>query len=143
MAPIIERHTVNEQSHLQLAQNFLAKLGGGASPAEMAALCVDDLDWNIPGDSSAQPWIGARRGSAALADFVRDAAGAITREGLDIHDILASSTRAVIVGHLQSRINATGKLIDSPFAIVMTFAGDKIASFLLLEDSFAVAAASR
>jgi uncharacterized protein len=130
-------------AHLQLAQNFLATLGSGAGPEAMAALCVPDLDWNIPGDASAQPWIGARRGSDALANFVRDTATAITREGLDIHDILASDARAIIIGHLQSRVNATGKLIDTPFAIAMIFEGDKIASFLLFEDSYAVSAASR
>ncbi|MFL6710330.1 MAG: nuclear transport factor 2 family protein [Massilia sp.] len=130
-------------TNLRLAQNFLAKLGGGASPEDMAALCVSDLDWNIPGDASAQPWIGARRGSAALADFVRDSGTAISREGLEIHDILSNDHRAIILGHLQSRVNATGKLIDTPFNIVMRFAGEKIASFLLFEDSFAVSVASR
>jgi ketosteroid isomerase-like protein len=63
--------------------------------------------------------------------------------GFDIKDVLASDDRAIILGHVQSRIKATGKLIDSEFAIVLTFAGAKIASFLLLEDSFAVSLAAR
>ncbi|WP_426197251.1 nuclear transport factor 2 family protein [Massilia sp. DWR3-1-1] len=130
-------------THLLLAQQFLAQLGGGASAEAMAALCVPDLDWNIPGDAAAQPWIGARRGSAALASFVRDTGAAISREGLEIKDILANDARAIILGHLQSRVNATGKLIDTPFAIAMTFDADKIASFLLFEDSYAVSIASR
>jgi len=129
-------------SNMQLAQNFLEKMGAKASPEEMAALCVPDLQWTVPGDTSALPWIGEKRGNQAMADFWRDEIKLLTREGLDVKDILASDQRAVIFGHLQSRVNATGKLIDSPFAIVMTFAGDKLASFLLLEDSFAVAAAS-
>ena len=41
-----------------------------------------------------------------------------------------------------TRVNATGKQIDSHFAIVLTFAGDKVASLLMLEDSFAVSAAA-
>lgn len=57
-------------------------------------------------------------------------------------DIASSSQRAVILGRLQSRVYATGKLIDSAFAIILTFAGDKVASFLMLEDRFAVSAAS-
>jgi hypothetical protein len=44
---------------------------------------------------------------------------------------------------LQTWINATGKLIDSAFAIVLTFSDAKIASFLMLEDSFAVSMAAR
>jgi ketosteroid isomerase-like protein len=129
-------------SPLQLAQQFLAHMGANASPADMAALCVPDLDWHIPGDTSALPWIGKKRGSQALADFIRDGATLITRDGLAINDILANEQRAVILGHLQSRVNATGKAIDSQFAIVLTFAGDKVASLLMLEDSFAVSAAS-
>jgi hypothetical protein len=61
----------------------------------------------------------------------------------DIKEVLASDDRAVILGHVQSRINTTGKLIDSAFAIVLTFADAKIARFLLLEDSFAVSMAAR
>jgi ketosteroid isomerase-like protein len=133
---------MNAQSNLQLAQQFLEKLGANASPEEMAALCLPDLAWHIPGDTSAQPWIGAKRGHQALTDFLRDTALRLTREAFDVEDVLSSDRRAVIVGHLQSRVNATGKRIDSHFAIVLTFSGDKIASLLVLEDSFAVSAAS-
>ncbi len=134
---------MNAQSHLQLAQKFLEKMGANASPEEMAALCVPDLQWNIPGDESAQPWIGQKRGNLAMADFVRDAARLITREGLEISDMLGSDRHAVILGHLKSRVNATGKLIDSDFAMVLTFAGDKVASFQMLENSFVVSIASQ
>lgn len=133
---------MDAQTPLQLAQQFLAKMGAGAGPEEMAALCVPDLAWHIPGDASALPWIGAKRGNHALADFVRDGAALLTRDGLAIQDILANDQRAVILGHLQSRVNATGKPIDSQFAIVLTFAGDKVASLLMLEDSFAVSVAA-
>lgn len=133
---------MNSQHNLQLAQQFLAKLGANAGPDEMAALCTPDLAWNVPGDPGALPWIGKQRGAQALADFITHAQTLLTREKLDIQDILASDARAVIIGQLASRVNATGKLIESDFAIVMTFAGEKLASFLLLEDSFAVSRAS-
>lgn len=129
-------------SPLQLAQQFLAKMGANASPEEMAALCMPDLAWHIPGDAGALPWIGTKRGNQAVADFIRDGAALMTRDGLEIRDILANDQRAVILGHLQSRVNATGKQIDSEFAIVLTFAGDKVASLLMLEDSFAVSVAA-
>jgi ketosteroid isomerase-like protein len=134
--------TMTTPSPLQLAQQFLAKMGANASPEEMAALCVPDLAWNIPGDTGALPWIGAKSGNQAVADFVRDSAALMTRDGLEIRDILANDQRAVILGHLQSRVNATGKQIDSEFAMVLTFADDKVASLLMLEDSFAVSVAA-
>jgi len=129
-------------SPLLLAQQFLGKMGSNASPQDMAALCVPDLAWNIPGDHTALPWIGKKRGSEALADFIRDGAALITRDGLAVTDILEGGDKAVVLGHFQSRVNATGKCIDSHFALVLTFAGDKVASLLMLEDSFAVSVAS-
>ncbi|MFM0042964.1 nuclear transport factor 2 family protein [Paraburkholderia sediminicola] len=134
---------MNSPENLRLAQQFLEKMGAGASAEEMASLCTPDLDWNIPGDSGVLPWVGHKTGREAISDFVRDTQTMVERVSLDIKDVLASDDRAVILGHLQTRINATGKLIDSAFAIVLTFSDTKIASFLMLEDSFAVSMAAR
>ena len=134
---------MTQQDNLRLAQQFLGQIGAGASAEEMAALCTPELDWNIPGDTGVLPWVGHKQGRAAIADFVRDTQTMITRVSLVIDDIVASDSRAIIVGRLESRVNATGKLIDTPFAIVLTFAGDKIARFLMLEDSHATSLAAR
>ena len=134
---------MTSRTNLRLAEQFLGKLGSGASAEEIAALCAPDLDWNIPGDSGVLPWVGHKTGSTAIAEFVRDTQTMIQRESLEIHDVLASEQRAIILGHLRTRITATTKLIDSAFAIVLTFKGDKIATFLMLEDSFATSAAAR
>lgn len=129
--------------NLRLAQQFLGKLASGASPEEVASLCLPDLDWNIPGDSGVLPWVGHKKGRAAISEFLRDTQTMIERVSLDIKDILANDNRAVILGHLQTRISATGKLIDSAFAIVLTFSDQQVASFLMLEDSFATSRAAR
>ncbi|MGF6970429.1 ketosteroid isomerase-like protein [Paraburkholderia sp. WC7.3g] len=134
---------MNMQENIRLAQQFLEKIGSGASGVEIAALCTPNLDWNIPGDSGVLPWVGHKTGREAMSDFVRDTQTTIERVRLDIKDVLASDERAVILGHLQTRINATGKLINSAFAIILTFADGKIASFLMLEDSFATSMAAR
>jgi ketosteroid isomerase-like protein len=134
---------MNSQDNLRRAQRFLEKLGTGASPDEIASLCTPDLDWNIPGDTGVLPWIGHKTGHGAIAEFIRDTQTMIHRESLEIHDVLANHERAVIVGYLRTRITSTGKLIDGAFAIVLTFAGDRIASFLMLEDSFATSKAAR
>lgn len=131
------------QTNRLLAEQFLGKLGSGASAEEIAALCAPDLDWNIPGDTDVLPWIGHKTGSSAIADFVRDTQTMIQRESLEIHDILASEQRAVILGHLRSRVTATTKLIDSAFVIVLSFSADRLTSFLMLEDSFATSKAAR
>jgi ketosteroid isomerase-like protein len=52
--------------------------------------------------------------------------------------ILARADRAVIVGELATRINTTGKIIESAFAIILAASDGEITRFQMLEDSFAV-----
>ncbi|MBV8468321.1 MAG: nuclear transport factor 2 family protein [Burkholderiaceae bacterium] len=129
--------------NLDLANAFLAKLGSGASPDQVAALFAEDLLWNIPGDAGALPWLGRKIGRSAVVDFVRDTRAMLERESFEIQDVLASDQRAVILGELKSRLIQTGKSVETPFALVLTFANGKIASYLMLEDSFAVSRAAR
>ncbi|WP_266158836.1 nuclear transport factor 2 family protein [Dyella silvatica] len=134
---------MSAKSNQDIANAFLAKLGSEASPDEIAALFTENLAWNIPGDVGALPWLGRKIGRSAVADFVRDTRTMIERMSLAIHDVLASEARAVILGELKSRVNHTGKLIETPFAIALTFIDGKIASYVMLEDSFTVSQAAR
>jgi ketosteroid isomerase-like protein len=134
---------MSTQNNLRLAKNFLEKMGSGASADDIAALCTSDLQWNIPGDAGVLPWVGHQTGREAIYQFIVDTQTMIERESLDIHDILASEERAVILGHLKTRISSTGKLIDSEFAIILKFRDEHISDFLMLEDSFATANAAR
>jgi ketosteroid isomerase-like protein len=61
----------------------------------------------------------------------------------DVEDILASDSRAAIVGALKTRIKATGKITATQFAIILTIAGDVVTRFQMLEDSFDVSKAAR
>jgi hypothetical protein len=58
-------------------------------------------------------------------------------------DILASDSRAAIIGELQTLIKATGKITETQFAIILTIAGDVVTRFQMLEDSFDVSKAAR
>jgi hypothetical protein len=49
----------------------------------------------------------------------------------------------VIVGELATRVTATGKLIESDIAIILTVKDGLIGRFQMLEDSFAVSRAAR
>jgi len=131
------------QNNLAIAQQFLAKLGAGAPPEEIARLFSADLDWNIPGEHGVLPWIGHKTGRGAVIDFVRDSSQMIERLGLEVHDVLASEERAIIFGELASRIKSTGKTVEQAYVIVLTIAGNEITRFLMLEDSFATANAAR
>jgi uncharacterized protein len=131
------------EKNLDIAKQFLAKLGDGASPEEIAELFSVDLDWNIPGDAGVLPWMGHKNGRGAVVDFVRDSGQMIERLGFEVHEVLASEERAIIFGELATRIKSTDKTIEQAYAIVLTIAGDEITRFLMLENSFATANAAR
>jgi hypothetical protein len=132
----------SEQNHA-IAQQLLTRLGQGDTPESIAELFSPDLDFEIPGDIGALPWIGHHKGRIAAADFVRNTRSLTERIRFDVDEILASDDRAIILGSLATRLPSTGKLIETSFAIVLTIAASHIARFQMLEDSFAVSRAAR
>jgi ketosteroid isomerase-like protein len=134
---------MSHQQNIAIAQKLLEGIGGGQDPAEIAALFDTDLAFEIQGDEGVLPWIGRKTGRRAIADFIRDVRALTEPVAFDVEDILASDSRAAIIGALQTRIKATGKITATQFAIILTIAGDVVTRFQMLEDSFDVAKAAR
>jgi len=118
-------------------------MGSGDAPEEIASLCTTNLDFSIPGNDGVLPWVGHQHGSAAMAAFVRDSRKMVKRIRFEVKDVLADKDRAVILGDLETQIVSTGKVIKTAYAIELTFSDEKIASFLMLEDSFATSNAAQ
>jgi len=134
---------MSHQQNIAIAQRLLQGLGGGQDPAEIAALFGADLVFEIQGDDGVLPWIGRKTGRQAIEEFVRDIRALTEPITFDVEDILASDSRAAIVGALKTRIKATGKTTTAHFAIVLTITGDVVTRFQMLEDSFDVSRAAR
>lgn len=134
---------MTRESNLTIAKQFLARIGSGESAQAIVEMFSDELRWNVPGDAGVLPWIGHKTGRLAITDFLRDSGQMLERLALEVHDVLASDDRAIILGDLASRVVSTGKTIETPYAIVLTIQDGKITRFLMLEDSFATAMAAR
>lgn len=134
---------MNQNDTLQLAQEFLRRMGSDAEPAEIAKLFSETLEWDIAGDTGVLPWVGHKSGRGAITDFVRDSRAMLERISFGVHDILASDKRAVILGSLASKLKRTGKVVTTDFAIILTMSENEIVRFQMLEDSFAVSQAAR
>ena len=134
---------MSRQQNIGVAQKLLEGIGSGRDPAEIAALFDANLVFEIQGDDGVLPWIGSRTGRQAIADFIRDIRALTEPVTFDVEDILASDSRAAIIGALQTRIKATGKVTGTQFAIILTIAGDIVTRFQMLEDSFDVSKAAR
>jgi ketosteroid isomerase-like protein len=131
------------QQNIAMAQKLLEGIGSGRDPAEIAALFDTDLVFEIQGDDGVLPWIGRRTGRQAIADFIHDVRTLTEPITFEVDDILASDSRAAIIGALQTRIKATGKVIATQFAIILTISSDVVTRFQMLEDSFDVSKAAR
>lgn len=129
--------------NIAIAQKLLEGIGGGHEPDMIAAPFAPDLQFEIQGDDGVLPWVGRKTGRAALSDFVREIRVLTEPISFDVEDILGSETRAAIVGALQTRIKATGRIIRSQFAIILTIADETVTRFQMLEDSFDVSKAAR
>jgi uncharacterized protein len=134
---------MSRQQNTVIAQKLLEGIGGGQDPAEIAALFDADLVFEIQGDDGALPWIGRKTGRQAVADFIRDVRALTEPVSFEVEDILASESRAAIIGALQTRIKATGKIIATQFAIILTITGGVVTRYQMLEDSFDVSKAAR
>jgi uncharacterized protein len=131
------------QQNVAIAQKLLQGIGGGKDPAEIATLFDAHVLFEIQGDDGVLPWIGRKTGRQAVADFIRDIRVLTEPVAFDVEDILASDSRAAIIGALQTRIKATGKIIATQFAIILTITGDIVTRFQMLEDSFGVSKVAR
>jgi len=134
---------MSHQQNIAIAQNLLERIGSRQDPAEIAALFDADLVFEIQGDDGVLPWIGRKTGRQAVADFIRDIRALTEPIAFVVEDILASDSRAAIIGALQTRIKTTGKIIATQFAIILTIKGDVVTRYQMLEDSFDVSKAAR
>jgi uncharacterized protein len=134
---------MSHQQNIAIARRLLAAISSGQDPAEIATLFGPDLIFEIQGDGGVLPWIGRKTGRQAIADFIRDIRALTEPVSFNVEDILASDTRAAIVGALRTRIKATGKITATQFAIILTIEGGVVTRFQMLEDSFDVSKAAR
>ena len=134
---------MSRQHNIGVAQKLLEGIGSGRDPDEIAALFDADVVFEIQGDDGVLPWIGRKTGRQAIADFIRGIRTLTEPVSFDVEDILASDSRAAIVGAPRTRIKSTGKIIATQFAIILTIKGDVVTRYQMLEDSFDVSKAAR
>jgi ketosteroid isomerase-like protein len=134
---------MNHQHNIAIAQKLLEAIGSDRSPTEITALFDAKVVFEIQGDDGVLPWIGRKTGRRAIINFIRDIRTLTEPITFEVDDILASNSRAAIIGALQTRIKRTGKITATQFAIILTITGGLVTRFQMLEDSFGVCKAAR
>jgi len=131
------------EANIGIAKRWMEGFTSGRDPDEIAASFADDLDFEIQGDDGALPWLGKKTGRSAMADFARDYSKFAKPVTLEVEDVLANENRAVIVASGQTLMKATGKIVATKLAIVLTIRDDVVIRFQMFEDSFGVSKAAR
>ncbi|AKV00181.1 hypothetical protein AKJ09_06844 [Labilithrix luteola] len=122
-----------------MVERYLRLLGTGATPAELAASFSEDVDWYIAGHVEAVPWLGRRHGRAGVADFFRQFREGVRQVRVHLEEPLVNGDRAVVLGSFDSLLTASGRVVSSEGAVVMTVRDGLIVHYRVLEDSYAVA----
>jgi|SRR5690606_9106602 len=104
-------------------------------------LFSENIQWEVPGDTKKVPWLGKRNSKGEIEEFFKVLWKSTQPLSADIHKIFIVEEQAVITGQFSTRILRTNKVVDSMFFIHLVIANQKIVTYKLLEDSFAVSKA--
>ncbi|WP_312400281.1 nuclear transport factor 2 family protein [Sphingobacterium sp.] len=101
-------------------------------------LFADTVEWRIPGNDKVATWIKDRNSKTEIQDFYRELYENLEGVSFDITGKYYDGNKAVVTGHLVSRILRTGKLFDSYFSVEFTVENGLITKYLMLENSYAL-----
>ena len=111
---------------------------GTREPEPIAALFAEQVDWFIPGNEEVAPWVGRRGTRAEVTEFYRMLFAAVTPLSVEMQHLLADGEVAIATGEFSSRMNATGRVLESLFSIDVTVRDGQIVRYRLMEDTHAV-----
>ena len=132
------------QENVQVTKKMYADFKGGDIDGILNAL-AEDVDWGCDTVASDVPWLGIRRGRAAVREFFDVIAKETDIPVFEQDDFLASDDRVVVTWHAELTLKKNGQTIVYPEAVhIWTFGQDgKITRFREHSDTAAIVAAWR
>ena len=132
---------MSEQENVQVVQAMYAAFKRGDVPAVLDRL-AEDIEWRIAGPSEL-PYAGLHRGRDEVAKFFETFAQASEFEVFEPQEYFSRGDKVVVLGHERQRVKATGRVVETEWAMVFTLRAGTIARFHNFVDTHAVAAAHR
>src|SRR5271170_2856348 len=120
-----------------VVNEFLKRIAEGDIPG-VVALFAGDAVLEIPGDPNIVPWVG-RRTVDSIPGFFQTMGEHTDRELFDVERIIVDGPNAVLIGRARVVVRATGKVIDTPFAVdIIVDPEGRISRYYMFEDSWSV-----
>ncbi len=129
---------MSTEDNVQIVKDFFAAIGRGDKQS-LQALCVEDIEWIIPGED--WPLAGTHRGHAGLADLLQKASEMETSFP-EPPEFVAQGDRVLMVGFATGKVKATNGTFEDNFVFAITVRNGKLTNIREYIDTQALARAS-
>ena len=93
--------------------------------------------------SKIMPWAGTSHGPQAFLDALGAMFSRWENQGFNVTTMFASDENVAVFGDFRYRSNSLGKVVTSPFSILVKVVDGKVTYVQFLEDTYATAASFR
>jgi ketosteroid isomerase-like protein len=132
---------MNEQQNVALIQKLYAAFERGDVPTILDNL-ADDVEWTLQAPAII-PYAGTRTGPSQVLGFFQALADTQSDIKLTTETFVAQGDQVATLGRYRATVKATGKKFDSPVGHFFTIRNGKVARFVDLGDTAAMADAYR
>ncbi len=130
----------SEKDNVQVVKQVYTAFGRGDMLAILEML-TDDVEWSVPGSPEVLPWAGQRRGREQVGQFFQAVGGTLEFETFEPQQFIAQGEAVVVLG--TERVRASGRVVETDWAMVFTIRDGKIARFRDYHDTAPIQAALR
>jgi len=109
-----------------------------AADATYVSLNTEDTELN-----KIMPWAGTSHGPQAFLDNMSTMFTRWENQAFNVATMFASDENVAVFGDFRYRSNSLGKVVSSPFAILVKVNDGKVTYLQFLEDTYATAASFR
>jgi ketosteroid isomerase-like protein len=129
---------MSTQDNVQIVKDFFAAIGRADKQA-LQALCVEDIEWIIPGED--WPLAGTHLGHAGLADLLEKSSEMEISSPAPL-EFVAQGDRVLAVGFATGKVKATNGTFEDNFVFAFTVRNGKVTNIREYVDTQALARAA-
>lgn len=129
---------MSTQDNVQIVKDFFAAIGRADKQA-LQALCVEDIEWIIPGED--WPLAGTHLGHAGLADLLEKSSEMEISSPAPL-EFVAQGDRVLAVGFATGKVKATNGTFEDNFVFAFTVRHGKVTNIREYVDTQALARAA-
>ena len=118
---------MGEQANVHVVEGMFSSLQRGDLAGVLDRLS-DDVEWRIAGPSEL-PYAGIHRGRDEVEKFFQNFGQAAEFEVFEPREYLAKGDKVVVLGHERQRVKASGRVVETDWAMVFTLRDGRIAQF--------------